>query len=154
MDWSATDSRACSVARTLELIGDSWTLLVLRDLFNGLSRFDQLVAHLGIARNILTGRLDRLVAAGLLERVAYQEPGRRVRHEYKLTQMGLDLGVALVALAGWGDRYLSPDGPPVVFEHDACGGRVHAKLVCSAGHVLEKDDPPLSRSGPGARLAG
>src|SRR6201986_3215265 len=89
--YSAYDSGTCSIARTLELVGDRWTLLVLRDVANGVSRFDELTAHLGIARNILSGRLARLVEGGLIERTAYQEPGARERHAYRLTGPGREL---------------------------------------------------------------
>src|SRR5687767_8915 len=97
------DAANCTVGRTLEVIGDRWTMLVLREAFYRVRRFDQLQRNLGIARNILADRLQRLVAEGILERVRYQE--RPERFEYKLTQKGLDLYPALVTLMSWGDRY-------------------------------------------------
>ncbi|HJO20101.1 MAG TPA: helix-turn-helix domain-containing protein, partial [Acidimicrobiales bacterium] len=98
---SSTDR--CSIARTLEAVGDRWTLLILRDLFRGVRRFERLHGDLGIARNLLTDRLRRLEEAGVVQRVPYQE--RPVRHEYRLTAKGRDLSPALVALMAWGDRW-------------------------------------------------
>src|SRR3954466_13822696 len=95
----------CSIARTLEVIGDRWTLLILRDAFRGVRRFDDLQRDLGIARNILTDRLQKLVDHGVLMRRLYQE--RPPRYEYRLTRMGYDLSPALVALMRWGDQYLA-----------------------------------------------
>src|ERR1700726_2577047 len=86
--YSAYDSDTCSIARTLALIGDRWALLVLRDVANGVGRFDELAGHLGVARNVLSGRLARLAEAGLVDRTAYREPGARERHEYRLTGSG------------------------------------------------------------------
>jgi DNA-binding HxlR family transcriptional regulator len=119
----------CSIARTLELVGERWSLLIIRDVFRGRRRFDQLQESLGIATNVLSSRLDRLVEAGILERVSYQE--RPVRYEYRLTERGVELRTPLIALMHWGDRYLAPDGPPVVTEHATCGAPVVAQLVCS-----------------------
>jgi DNA-binding HxlR family transcriptional regulator len=119
----------CSIARTLELVGERWTLLIIRDVFRGRRRFDQLQESLGIATNVLTSRLDRLVEAGILERVPYQD--KPVRHEYRLTERGLELRTPLIALMNWGDRYLAPDGPPLVTEHVTCGASVVAQLICS-----------------------
>ena len=111
--YSAYDSDTCSIARTLALIGDRWTLLVLRDVVNGVGRFDELAGHLGIARNILSGRLARLEQAGLVERTAYREPGARERHAYRLTGPGRELVPILLAFMAWGDRHLAgPEGPP------------------------------------------
>jgi DNA-binding HxlR family transcriptional regulator len=150
--WAELDSKTCSLARTLEIIGQPWTLLVLRDLFNGIHRFDDLAAHLGIARNVLTDRLARLTDSGLAERVPYRESGRRARHEYHLTGTGTDLCTVMVAFAGWGDRHLAgPAGPPARFEHRGCGAAVQATLLCDAGHLLTASDRVLSRPGPGAR---
>lgn len=152
MSWAELDSSTCSLARTLELIGQSWTLLVLRDLFNGIRRFDDLADHLGIARNVLAGRLARLTGSGLAQRVPYRQPGHRARHEYRLTGMGLDLCTVMMAFAGWGDRHLAgAAGPPARFEHGGCGASVRAALLCDAGHLLTPSDRVLSRPGPGAR---
>jgi DNA-binding HxlR family transcriptional regulator len=152
MTWAELDSHVCSLARTLKIIGQPWTLLVLRDLFNGIRRFDDLADHLGIARNVLADRLARLTDSGLAQRVPYREPGDRTRYEYRLTSTGLDLCTVMVAFAGWGDRHLAgPAGPPARFEHAGCGAPVQAGLLCANGHLLGTSDRVLSRPGPGAR---
>src|SRR5215475_6068272 len=106
------EGQVCSIARALEVVGERWTLLIVRDVFLGLRRFDQLQESLGIARNVLTDRLNRLVDEEILERVPYSD--RPVRHEYRLTAKGLDLNIALTALRQWGDRYLSEKPPRVL----------------------------------------
>ncbi|MGI9621512.1 MAG: winged helix-turn-helix transcriptional regulator [Acidimicrobiales bacterium] len=108
----------CSIAATLEVIGDRWTMLILRDVFRGVRRFGQLQSDLGIAKNILSDRLQRLVDHGVLEPVPYQD--RPVRNEYRLTAKGADLSPALVAIMHWGDRWYA-DEPPTVLVHDDCG---------------------------------
>jgi DNA-binding HxlR family transcriptional regulator len=139
----------CSIARTLELVGERWTILVLRDVFLGLHRFDQLQNNLGVARNVLTARLDRLVGEGILEKVPYQE--RPLRHEYRLTSKGLDLWPVIVELLRWGDRHAAPDGgPPIVLRHKGCGGELGERRLCSkCGQSLEVRDVRAER-GPGA----
>lgn len=134
----STDSRDCSIARTMAVIGRPWTILVLRDLFNGVRRFDDLATHLGVARNVLTRRLGELVEHGLVERVEYRDPGQRARHEYRLTADGRDLRPVLLALMAYGDRHLAgPDGPPVRLRHRDCGGAVSVRVECSEGHRLD-----------------
>jgi DNA-binding HxlR family transcriptional regulator len=146
------DSTACSIARTMELIGQPWTVLVLRDLFNGVRRFDDLAEHLGIARNVLTRRLAGLVEHGLVEKVAYREPGQRVRHEYRLTRAGWDLRPVLLAVMAYGDRHLAGrEGPPTRVEHVGCGAEVRVRLECAAGHPIGDDGRVRTRPGPGAR---
>ena len=120
----------CSLARTLDVVGEWWTLLVLRDVCFGWTRFEQIHEHLGIARNILTSRLEGLVDNGMVRRVRYQE--RPERYEYQPTPMALDFVPVLLAIAAWGDRWASPDGPPVLFVHEACGHDTTATVVCSA----------------------
>jgi len=140
----------CSVARTLSVMGDRWTMLVLREAFFGVRRFEAMQRNLGIARNILTDRLQRLVAHGVLARVPYQE--RPERHEYRLTEKGLDLYAPLIALMRWGDEHMAePEGPPVVLEHTPCGCRTVPTLSCSCcGEPLDpREVRPLP--GPGAR---
>src|SRR5512133_3903363 len=105
------EGQVCSIARALEVVGDRWTLLVIRDVVLGKHRFDQLLSSLGVASNVLTDRLGRLVAEDILERVRYSE--RPERFEYHLTQKGRELGLCLLALMQWGDRYIS-DRPPRV----------------------------------------
>lgn len=122
--------QTCSIARTLEIVGERWTLLILRDAQLGLSRFDEFLASLGIASNVLTARLATLVESGLLERVPYQE--KPVRHAYHLTAMGRELVVPVVALMQWGDRHLAgPEGPPRIARHRACGGDVVVEPRCA-----------------------
>ena len=141
--------QACSIARTLEVIGDRWTLLILRDAFRGVRRFDDLQRDLGIARNILTDRLQKLVDAGVLARRLYQE--HPPRHEYRLTPMGYDLSPALVALMHWGDRYLADaPGPPLELVHDTCGTPVDQTFVCWSCDTTVTPSRIRSRPGPGA----
>jgi len=145
------ENQNCSIARTLEVVGERWTLLIIRDVFLGLRRFDQLQQSLGVARNVLSGRLARLAEAGILERVRYQE--RPERHEYRLTESGRELSIPLLALMEWGDRHVARSGPPRVAEHRDCGGRVSARLTCSAcGDTLEPAQV-RTRPGPGHRAA-
>ena len=131
MRWSELGEEACSVARTVSVIGDRWTLLVLRDCFLRIRRFEDFQARLGITRPVLADRLRKLVAAGVLEKVAYQQ--RPIRHEYRLTEKGLELWPALVALMHWGDRHLSGDeGPPAALVHRGCGGAMTGRRTCAA----------------------
>jgi DNA-binding HxlR family transcriptional regulator len=146
------DSSTCSVARAVEIVGQPWVLLVLREAFYGLRRFSDMQAHLGVSRSVLAARLDAMVQDGLLERRPYREPGQRERTEYVLTERGRDLYPVIVALRQWGDRHLAGDaGVPVLAEHDGCGATVRAALVCDAGHVVTPDDVER-RPGPGHRL--
>ena len=125
------DPSACSVARTLDVLGDTWSILVLRDVFLGARRFDQIQQHLGIARNVLAARLKRLVEHRLLEKRQYEE--HPPRFEYHLTSKGLDLQPVLIGLMQWGDRYLADaGGGPVVLEHRACGHPLQAVTLCKA----------------------
>jgi DNA-binding HxlR family transcriptional regulator len=150
--WSDFNSAACSVSRAVEVLGDRWTVLVLRDVFNGVRRFDDLQRHLGVARDVLTKRLAALVDEGVLERRPYREPGTRTRYEYRLTQAGLELRPVLLALIEWGDRYRAePDGPPVMLLHDECGTPVHVALECEEGHRIEARTRLRLVPGPGAR---
>ena len=136
-------------------MGDAWTVLVLRDLFNGIRRFDDLAHHLHIARNVLTRRLAALADAGLVDRVPYREPGRRERHEYRLTAAGRDLRPVILAMLEYGDRHLAgPDGPPMRVEHSGCGETVHVEVRCAAGHLVEPGTRLRTLPGPGARRAG
>lgn len=144
------DSRTCSIARTMELIGQPWTMILLRDLFNGVRRFDELTDHLNIARNVLARRLAGLVDAGLVEKVSYREPGQRARHEYRLTPAGRDLRPVLLAVTAFGDAHLSgEDGPPILTEHADCGGAVEVQLRCAHGHDIGPRDRLRTRPGPG-----
>jgi len=152
--WRELDSGTCSIARTMAVIGEPWTVLVLRDILNGVRRFDELVDHLGIARNVLTRRLTTLVDAGLVETRAYREPGRRARREYRPTPAGRDLRPVLLALMAYGDRHhAGPDGAPAVVEHE-CGAPVVLQEVCTDGHVLGPQDRVRTVPGPGSRRRG
>ncbi len=142
------------MARTASVVGDGWTVLLLRDLFNGIRRFDDLAAHLGIARNVLTRRLATLVDEGVAERVPYREPGSRERHEYRLTAAGWDLRPVILAMLEWGDAHRAgPDGPPVQMEHRDCGAPVHVELRCADGHVIDPATRLRSVASPAALAA-
>jgi DNA-binding HxlR family transcriptional regulator len=142
------DTQVCSLAGALEIVGERWTLLVLRDVFLGVRRFDDLQRSLGIARNVLQKRLESLVDEGVLERTPYQE--HPPRYEYRLTEKGMDFWPVLVALLKWGDRHLYPDGAPVVLEHRDCGGEVDDRRICMrCGKPLEAREVQAG-PGPGA----
>jgi DNA-binding HxlR family transcriptional regulator len=143
------EGQVCSIARTLEVVGDRWTLLVVRDVGLGVRRFDELQASLGVATNVLTDRLNRLVAEGVLERVRYNE--RPERFEYGLTEKGRELGVALLALMQWGDRHLS-DNPPKIARRRSDGARVAIRIVAKDGTAVAPGDLEIV-PGPGARGA-
>jgi DNA-binding HxlR family transcriptional regulator len=146
---STYEGQNCSVAAALEVIGERWTLLVVRDLFLGTRRFDEFQRNLGIARNVLQARLTRLVDAGIVTRTPYQE--RPLRHEYRLTEKGLDLWPVLHALRSWGDRHTEGE-PPVIVRHRGCGGAMDDRRTCEAcGAVLGPADVVATR-GPGAGL--
>jgi DNA-binding HxlR family transcriptional regulator len=148
-DYSAEN---CSIARTLAVVGEKWTLLVLREAFFGLRRFDDFARVLGCGRAVLTARLSRLVEEGLLEREPYQEPGSRTRHEYRLTTKGVELFPVLLALMRWGDRWVADaEGPPVEITHRGCGEPVGLAMRCGAGHVPLTVFDLEPRLGPGAR---
>jgi DNA-binding HxlR family transcriptional regulator len=136
----------CSVARALEVVGERWTLLIVRDVALGLRRFDELLDSLGIASNVLTDRLNRLVAEGVLERVPYSE--RPERFEYRLTGKGAELGPAVLALMQWGDRYLS-DKPPRIARRRSDRSPVSVRLVAKDGSVVAPGEVELL-PGPGA----
>ncbi len=139
----------CSIARTVAVLGERWTLVILREAFNRRRRFDDIQRDLGIARNILADRLQTLVAEGILERRAYQQ--RPERFEYRLTDKGRDLYPVLIALMQWGDRYTAGEaGPPVELIHAPCGEHTHPRLVCD--HCGEPIDPRDVRPQPGPGL--
>jgi DNA-binding HxlR family transcriptional regulator len=143
------ETQVCSIARSLEVLGDRWTLLVLRDAFTRVRRFEDFQRRLGVARNVLTDRLNRLVEEEILQRVPYQE--RPVRFEYRLTQKGLDLWPVMMTLLQWGDRYyLEPGGAPVVVGHRDCGGEVTDHLMCGKCHAELGPRDVVAEPGPGA----
>jgi DNA-binding HxlR family transcriptional regulator len=127
------DGQNCSIARTLEVVGERWTLLIVRDALAGMRRFEQFQESLGIARNILTDRLNRLVEAGILERVRYGQ--RTDRYEYCLTRKGRDLTVVLTGLMQWGDKYAGVK-PPVIVRRKIDKRRVVAALVPAGSEVV------------------
>ena len=135
----------------MDLLGDQWTLLVLRDAYHGVRRFDRFQASLGIARNTLTERLDRLTGAGLLDRVRYQD--RPPRYEYRLTDRGRDLWPALFGLLRWGDKHAAPDGPPRLIVHRDCGGQVDDHMICKKCRRPLTGREILARPGPGLKTA-
>ena len=146
------DSETCSIARTLGLIGDRWTLLVLRDVANGVRRFDDLVSHLGIARNVLSRRLATLTESDLIIRTAYRVEGARERYEYRLSHAGRELMPILLAFMAWGDRHLAGEaGPPALTRHADCGAKVRVLVTCEAGHELGERPRVLVEPGPGSR---
>jgi len=147
MDRNRFAGISCSVARTAGLIGDPWTLLVLRDIFLGLSRYEDLHRDLGVATNVLADRLDRLVACGLATRHAYQQ--RPVRHEYVLTPSGRDLYGIMLAMLAWGDRHLAADGPPMTVVHATCGHPAVPTVTCDHCGGELTDDTVSTRPGPG-----
>ena len=145
------DSQNCSVARALEVVGERWSLLIVRDLMLGYRRFDELHERLGVARNVLAARLDLLAEEGVLERRLYQE--RPDRYEYHLTEKGRDLWPVIVSLLSWGDRYLAKGGPPVVLEHRDCGGRVDDRRICERCGAEVGLREAIAVPGPGAKKA-
>jgi DNA-binding HxlR family transcriptional regulator len=152
MDYLHIDTSNCSLGRAVELVGQPWVMLILREVVQGIHRFSDMHAHTGVSKSVLSGRLDALVASGILELRDYQEPGQRRRYEYHLTEKGEDLYPVLAALRQWGDKYLAdPEGPMTLVEHRGCGAPVHAVLMCDAGHPVPLDEIER-RPGPGARL--
>ena len=137
----------CSIASTLEVVGDRWSLLILRNIFRGTRRFSEIQADLGIARNLLSDRLNRLVEHGVLNRVPYQT--RPLRHEYRLTVKGADLSTALIALMGWGDRWYATEGAPTVLIHERCGHPLEQLVRCPACDETVSPGKIRSRPGPG-----
>lgn len=148
LDWS-TDG--CTIQRSMAILGERWTFVVLREIFNGVRRFDDIRRHAGVPRQVLSNRLALLVDQGILAKVPYRDAGARERHEYKLTTKGFDLYPVMTAVADWGNRYLAePAGPPVELAHRDCGGVLHAELVCEHGHRVGEVRDVVPRPGPGA----
>jgi DNA-binding HxlR family transcriptional regulator len=151
------DRSRCSVAGTLAVVGEKWSLLVLREAFLGVRRFADLQCNLGAPKAVLSDRLTTLVEQGILRRVPYQAEGERQRHEYRLTRKGIDLYPTLVALMQWGDKYLADEGDaPLELEHRECGSPVHLALLCEGGHELSgaRDVRPVPQPAPLAEDAG
>ena len=142
------EGQSCSIARALEIVGERWTLLIIRDVFLGIRRFDELQESLGVARNVLTDRLNRLVGEGVLERVPYS--ARPTRYEYRLTAKGRDLNIALSGLRQWGDKYLN-EKPPRLLRRKADKKPVTAAFVPKGADVLRFDELELV-PGPGLKV--
>jgi DNA-binding HxlR family transcriptional regulator len=140
----------CSIARSLAVAGEPWSPLVIRDVYVGINRFEDLQRDLGISRKVLSERLRHLVASGMLERRAYSE--RPPRHEYVLTRMGSEFMDVLMALVSWGDRWTAGDaGPPILYRHRSCGQIAHVEPRCSAcGEPMHSTDVDVE---PGPALA-
>ncbi|MFE6195819.1 winged helix-turn-helix transcriptional regulator [Streptomyces sp. NPDC057838] len=159
METRRIDPVNCSVARALAVVGERWSLLIVREALDGARRFGEFHSRLGIARNLLATRLETLVTAGVMRRVPYQEPGDRQRFAYELTEQGRALRHTLVALLEWGDTYLAdPEGPSVVVRHrpaddaSSCGEPVRVVLECAAGHSHLAPGDVCRTPGPGARF--
>jgi len=150
MRWDEIGDLTCSVARALSVVGDRWTMLVLRDAFLGVRRFEQFQRDLGTTRHRLADRLQKLVKNGILERVRYQE--RPQRFEYRLTEKGRDLYPIIVSLTRWGDRWMAGKaGPPVELVHKACGKQAMPSLACpECGERVGARDM-VARPGPALR---
>ncbi|MEH1166292.1 helix-turn-helix domain-containing protein [Micromonospora sp. CPCC 205539] len=144
--WSTAN---CSVARAMDIVGSRSTMLIMREALFGTHRFDDFVRRVGIGEPAMAARLKELVAAGLLERVPYQEPGQRTRHEYRLTRKGRELVPVITALRNWGDTWTADDaGPSLLAIHRDCGEPIHAVLRCAAGHDVHNSETVLT-AGPG-----
>ncbi|MFJ8112944.1 winged helix-turn-helix transcriptional regulator [Streptomyces sp. NPDC096132] len=152
MEWLEAGTENCPVQRTLDLVGEKWTLLILRDAVNGVRRFDDFRRHIGLSEAVLSDRLRKLTAAGVLTTVAYREPGSRSRNEYRLTRKGWDLWPVLVALRQWGDTYApDPAGPVLDMRHAECGAPVRVVVECAEEHAALTPREVSARPGPGAR---
>jgi DNA-binding HxlR family transcriptional regulator len=144
------DRENCSAARTLEIVGERWSLLILRNaMFAGSTRFTEFQRSLGVAPNILSNRLETFVAAGLMETRPLTD--EHVTHEYVLTEKGLEFQAVIIALTEWGDRWAAPDGPPIIYQHEACGGQIHQHLSCEKCGDALVPGQISTRPGPGAR---
>jgi DNA-binding HxlR family transcriptional regulator len=138
----------CSVAQCLEVVGEWWSLLIVRDAFLGVTRFDDFQKRLGISRNVLNQRLARLVEADVLVKVPYTE--HPPRHDYRLTDKGRDLWPVLTTMRQWGDMYAAPDGPPLELTHESCGRISEPRMICSScGEPIGPRDV-TAITGPGA----
>ncbi|MFF5504843.1 winged helix-turn-helix transcriptional regulator [Streptomyces roseolus] len=153
MKWLEIDTENCSVRRALDLVGEKWSLLILRDAFNGVRRYDDFRRHIGLSEAVLADRLRKLVAAGVLSSVPYREPGSRTRHEYRLTPKGVDLWPVMLALKQWGDTHTGdPEGPVLDIRHTDCGSPVRVVVQCAGedAEVLTAREVTAT-PGPGAR---
>lgn len=144
---SRYEGQVCSAARSLELVGERWSLLIVRDaLFAGAARFSEFLRRLGLARNILSARLEGFVETGIMERVVREGSAYE---EYHLTEKGRDLAGVIVALTKWGDRWAAPNGPPILYRHLDCRGEVLQQLVCAQCSAVIDHDELGIEIGPG-----
>ncbi len=147
------DTENCTIGAALAIVGEKWTFLVLREAFNGVRRFDDIRRRTRAPRQILSDRLARLVAEGLLRKVPYREAGQRARSEYRLTEKGLALYPLIVALLEWGNTYaVSAEGPLVELTHRDCGAPVQLEVRCAEGHQVATARDVTPVPGPGARM--
>ncbi|GGV57397.1 winged helix-turn-helix transcriptional regulator [Streptomyces massasporeus] len=151
MEWLEASTENCPVQRTLDVVGEKWTLLILRDAVNGVRRFDDFRRHIGLSEAVLSDRLRKLVAAGILKTVPYREPGSRSRNEYRLTRKGWDLWPVLMALSQWGQLHaLGPEGPLLDLRHADCDAPVRVVVECCADHAALAPGDVTVRLGSGA----
>lgn len=150
MTRTALASVACSIARTVDVLGDAWSWLIVRDLTAGLSRFEELQDDLSLSRKVLTQRLGELIEHGIVERTAYQQHPER--YDYRLTPAGTELTPVLVAMATWGDRWHAPDGPPIRFRHTTCSPGAVTLACEDCGTPVGRDELSIE-PGPGGRIS-
>jgi DNA-binding HxlR family transcriptional regulator len=141
--WDAANN--CPVARTFDVLATKTSYLIMREAYYGATRFEEFVTRTAISEPVVAARLRELTADGLLEKVPYREPGQRTRHAYRLTEKGSDFMPVLVAMMGWADRWLYPDGARVRLAHAGCGEQVNAVLRCEAGHEVHGGELELER---------
>ncbi len=141
------DSQVCSIARALEVVGERWSLLIIRDaIFGGVTRFNDFQHNLGIATNILKARLDGFVTAGIMDRRRYSEVPEQ--YEYRLTAKGRELAPALIALSSWGDRWATDEPPPILYHHSRCGDEISQEVSCASCGPVDPAEV-AARPGPG-----
>lgn len=141
------EGQVCSAARALEVVGERWSLLIVRDaLFAGVTHFSEFARRLGLARNVLAARLDSFVEAGIMERSSSEDSAY---HEYRLTAKGRELGPVIIALTDWGDRWAAPNGRPIIYRHLECAGEVAQQLWCSQCQTVIAHDEVGVEPGPG-----
>ncbi|MFE2733521.1 winged helix-turn-helix transcriptional regulator [Streptomyces sp. NPDC059349] len=152
MEWLETSTENCPVQLTLDVVGEKWTLLILRDACNGVRRFDDFRRHIGLSEALLSDRLRKLTTAGILRAEPYQEPGSRSRNEYRVTRKGWDLWPVLVALKQWGEAHTGEgQGPVIDLRHAECGAPVRVAVECEQGHAALSPADVTARPGPAAR---
>ena len=152
MRWLDVDTKNCSVQATVDLVGQKWSLLIIREMFNGVHRFDEIQQHISISEAVLARRLRELQDADLVESREYREPGQRARREYRLTAPGLDLFPIVIALLNWGDKHRAPSsGGSWQVRHRNCGEQVAAVVTCPAHPATPLDHrDTVTNAGPSA----